>query len=171
MRLSLLALAAVLMLAGCNTARQGTFEKILVRTPGVDNAYCDLYTERSRYRVMTSREVLVERTDLPITVVCKKTGYYTASVIVAPELAAPGLPMNLATGFVPGTLYDIASNSIYNYPDTITVILLPMPPQELPQEPVPPSIVKTPEPVKAAPIPTAPPPEAADKSISKSLRK
>ena len=171
MRLSLLALVAVLALTGCNTARQGTYEKITVRTPGVDNAYCDLYTDNNRYRVMTSRQVLVERSDQPITVICKKTGYYTASVIVDPELSAPGLPMNLATGLVPGTLYDIASNSIYNYPDTVTVILLPMPPQELPPEPASTLMLKTPEPVKPAPVSTAPPPEAADKSMSKSLRK
>ena len=38
MRLSFLAIAAVLVLSGCNTYLQNTYEKIYVTTPGVECA-------------------------------------------------------------------------------------------------------------------------------------
>jgi hypothetical protein len=171
MRLSLFAIAAVLVLSGCNTYMQDVYQKIYVKTPGVDNASCDLYTESNRYNVVTARLVVVERSNLPLTVICKKSGYYQASVIVKPEVQAPGMPLNLINGFVPGATYDIASKSIYEYPDTITVVLLPMPPQQLPPEPVPEEMQKKPEPVKPAPVASAPPAAAADKSMSTSGQK
>jgi hypothetical protein len=171
MRLSLLAVIAVLVLSGCNTYRQNTYEKVMVRTPGVDNANCDIYTDNNRYSAMTPELVVIERTDLPLTVICKKTGYYTASVIVKPELYAPGMPLNLANGVLPGAIFDVATNSIYNYPSTIIVTLLPMPPQELPPLPAPYVLPKKPESVIPAPISSAPPPAAADKSLSKSGQK
>jgi hypothetical protein len=171
MRLSLLAVAAVLMLSGCNTYYQGTYEKILVRTPGVDNALCDLYTDNNRYTVMTARQVIVERTKQPLTVACSKTGYYPASVVVKPRVYDPKAPLNVLNGWVPGMAYDLASGSIYEYPETIIVTLLPMPPQELPPEPEPYALQLKPETVKPAPPPSAPPPSAADKSMSKSGQK
>jgi len=171
MRLSLLAIIAVLVVSGCTTERQNTYEKVMVRTPGVDNASCDLYTDTNQYTVMTPRLVVIERSNLPLTVVCNKSGYYTASVIVKPEVHTPGMPLNLLNGFVPGALTDVASNSIYDYPSTIIVTLLPMPPQELPPEPADYVTPLKPEPVKPAPVATAPPPSAADESLSKSGRK
>jgi hypothetical protein len=173
MRLSLLAVIAalapmIISLAGCNTLVQDNYQKIYVRTPGVDNASCDLYTRKNYYAVVTAREVVVERSKLPLTVICDKSGYYKASVIVRSELAMPGMPLNLLNGFVPGASYDVASGSIYNYPDTITVILLPMPPQQLPPEDAPYVLEKKPEPVKAVkPVASS----AADKTISNSAKK
>jgi hypothetical protein len=168
MRLSLLAVAAVFILSGCNTLYQNGYEKIMVRTPGVDNAYCDLYTDTNQYEVMTSRQVMVERSSLPLTFICKKTGYYTASVIVDPEVHAPAMAANALNGFVPGAAYDVASNSIYAYPDTVTLILLPMPPQQLPPVPAPYVTQLKPEPVK--PVHKAAS-TAADKSMSDSGKK
>lgn len=171
MRLSLLAVAAVLTLSGCNTYYQGNYEKILVRTPGVDNADCDLYTDDNMYTVMTSRQVVVERTKQPLTVACSKSGYYPASVVVKPKVHAPESALNVLNGWVPGMAVDIASGSIYDYPQTIIVTLLPMPPQQLPPEPTPDVVQKKPEDLKPAPPPSAPPPSAADESMSKSGQK
>jgi len=168
MRFSLLAVVAVLVLSGCNTYHEGVYQKIMVRTPGVDNANCDLYTDTNRYAVMTSRQVVVERSDLPITVICRKTGYYAASVIVDPKTYDPYEKENIANGYV-GVAIDKVSNSIYQYPDTITVILLPMPPQQLPQE-QPYITKKKSEPVKKAHKDAASA-AAADKALSESGKK
>jgi len=168
MRLSLLAVIAAFALAGCNTLVQDNYQKIYVRTPGVDNASCDLYTRSNYYSVMTPREVIIERSKLPLTVICDKSGYYKASVVVHSELAAPGMPLNILNGFVPGASYDVADGSIYNYPDNITVILLPMPAQQLPPEDAPYVLEKKPEPEKPVkPVAST----AADKTISNSAKK
>lgn len=167
MRLSFLAVVAVLILSGCNTLRQNVYEKVQVRTPGVENAVCDLYTDKNYYTVMTPRQVTVERSDLPLTVICKKPGYYMASVIVDPVIYEPDMPLNAANGYLPGAIVDVASNSIYNYPETITVILLPMPPQQLPSE----RAFVTQKKVEPVYKRTVSKSTAADKSLSKSGRK
>ncbi len=171
MRLSLFAVAAVLVLSGCNTYYQHVYEKIMVRTPGVNNADCDIYTDDNRYGVITPNLVMVERRDKPLTVICKKTGYYPASVIVKSRRYTPEAGMNVVNGYFPGVLYDAASNSIYDYPDTIIVTLLPMPSEKTEAEPEPNVLQKKQEDVKPAPPPSAPPPAAADKSLSTSGKK
>ena len=177
MRFSLFAVTAVLMLSGCNTYYQSTFEKIMVRTPGVEEANCTLttetplHTEQNEYNVMTPRLVVVERSRQPLTVICEKTGYYTASVIVKPKTRATAASLNVFNGFVPGMAYDVASNSIYDYPDTIIVTLLPLPPEKPEPQPAPYTLQKKAEDVKPEPSPSAPPAAAADKSLSQSLKK
>lgn len=174
-RLSLLVIAAALTFAGvaltgCNTMVQDNYQKIYVTTPGVDNASCDMYTRKNFYGVVTPREVLVERSKLPLTVICSKSGYYNASVVVRPKYKAPGMPLNVLNGILPGAGYDIGSGSIYDYPDTITLILLPMPPQQLPQTEVD-VLQKKPEPVKTIKQSSTVPSTAADKTISDSAKK
>src|SRR4051812_13298030 len=171
MRLSIFAVAALLLLSGCNTWLEKTYQKITVRTPGVENANCTLYTEKLKYVVFSSYQVYVERSPLPITIECEKAGYYTASAFVKPVISDPGASLNVVNGFLPGMLYDVADNSVYAYPDTIIVMLLPKPPQELPQEPAPFVVEKKSEPVKPMPLTSAPPAEAADKSLSASGKK
>ncbi len=169
MRLSYLAIAAVLLLTGCNTYYNKQYQTLLVRTPGVENAYCHLYTKKNQYMVLSTRHVIVDRSPNPLTVLCEKPGYYTASVIVQSHFSAPYAPLNVANGFV-ATSYDVWSHSVYAYPDKITVILLPKPPQNFSERK--PYVLKELQPqVTPAPVKTAPPPAAADKSLDKSLRK
>ena len=171
MRLLLFAVTAALMLSGCNTYFENGYQKIVILTPGVDNAECDLYTDTNRYSAMTPRLVLVERSNLPLTVICKKTGYYTASTRVKSKVYAPAMPLNVLNGLLPGATYDVASNSIYNYPDTIIVTLLPMPPVKDDPQPAPYVLQKRPEEVKPAPVTSAPPAAAADEYLDESGKK
>ena len=171
MRLSLFAVTAILMLSGCNTIYENAYQKITVRTPGVENADCDLTTAKNRYFVMSPRVVVVERSNLPLTVICEKTGYYTASAVVKSKVHANAAVMNVFNGFVPGMVYDVATDSIYDYPSTIIVTLLPLPPEAAAPEPEPYVLQRKPEEVKPAPVESAPPAAAADKSMSKSLKK
>lgn len=169
MRISVLAaVASVLVLAGCNTYYQNSYEKVTVHTPGVDNAQCTLSTEKNKYRVLTPREVVVERSKLPMTVLCEKAGYVPASVVVPAKIYNRAGILNTFNGVFPGFTYDVASDSIYNYPDDITVVLKSG--NVVPLEPLP-----QPEaaPLKEAPVQPAAPveKETADKTMSKSLRK
>lgn len=170
MRFSLVAVAVVLLLSSCNTFYQNGYEKILVRTPDTLNANCDLYTDSNRYFVLSGRQVVVERSKKPLTVICEKAGYYTASVIVKSKVHAPAAPMNVFNGFAPGMAWDVGTNSIYDYPETVVVTLLPLPPEKY-EEPAPYILQKKPEPVKPAPIASAPPAVQADKAMSTSGKK
>jgi hypothetical protein len=172
MRRSYSVIAAILLLAGCNTYHQGTIQKLIVRTPGIENAYCKLTTPHNRYDVMTPRPVIVERTEQPLMVLCEKTGYTPTAVIVKPHIHADGTVLNVTNGIVPGMIWDYASNSVFEYPDPIIVVMH-LAPQAAPDvEQAPMALPKKEEPVKPVPLATAPQDKAAaEKSMSKSLRK
>ncbi|MFH1158879.1 MAG: hypothetical protein V1721_08420 [Pseudomonadota bacterium] len=123
MNRSLFVVIAVLALAGCNTFFQGSSQKIVIETPGVEDADCILQTEKSKYRVLTPRPVIVERSRLAMTVTCEKVNYFTGVAEVKPGMVVNPGALNFYNGFIPGTAYDVASNSIYAYPDTVTVIM------------------------------------------------
>ena len=119
----LFAVFAVFTLSGCNTFFQGSFQKIFIDTPGVKDAECFLQTEKNKYRVLTPHFVLVERSPLSMTVTCEKANYFTSVVEVKPKMVVNPNALNFYKSFIPGTAYDIASNSIYSYPENITVIM------------------------------------------------
>lgn len=121
-RLSLV-IISVFVLSGCNTFFQGSSQKIVINTPGVKDAECFLQTEKNKYRVLTPRSVIVERSRFPMTVTCEKANYFTGVVDVKPEMVVNPSALNFYKSFIPGTAYDIASNSIYSYPDKITVTM------------------------------------------------
>lgn len=165
------ALTAVPALTGCNTYFQNSYQKIVVRTPGIENADCTLTTKTNKYYSMTPRAVVVERSLNPLTIVCEKTGYEPASVVVKSHVYAAPATLNFFNGIVPGTAYDVASNSIYEYPELIVINLQPSPDKAEALESAY-TLKKRPEPVKPAPPATAPQDKAAaDKTISKSSRK
>ena len=114
---------AVFILSGCNTFFQGSFQKIFIDTPGVEDADCTLRTEKNKYRVLTPNSVLVERSHLPMTVTCEKVGYSTGVAEVKSKIFVNSSARKFYNKFLPGSIYDIASNSIYSYPDTVTVIM------------------------------------------------
>ena len=106
-------------------------------TPGVANADCILETETNKYRVLTPNMVLIERSRKPLTVTCEKVGYYMGTTAVQSRIYMAAAELNLFNGIVPGMAYDIASNSIYAYPDIVIINmvrddaqLVPLPPQQ-----------------------------------------
>ncbi len=112
-----------LALAGCNSMIQKTYQKINVVTPGVTGAECILETGKNRYRVITPNDVLVERSFRQITMTCEKGHYYPATVLVDSKIRAGHTVWNVLNGIVPGTAWDIADNSIYDYPAQVEVTM------------------------------------------------
>jgi hypothetical protein len=162
MRLSLFAAAAVIVLSGCNSMFQDSYQKITVLTPGVENADCIL---------QTPRRALVERSGRPLGVVCKKVGYYPGAVTVRPKIRMAPSQLNVFNGVIPGLAYDVINNSVYDYPDTIVVTMRRMPmPDTSDLTPVPYELKKREE---AKPIALVPPAaeSKADESFNKSLNK
>lgn len=172
MRHSLFAVAAVLALTGCNTMLEKSYQKIEIVTTGVEYADCMLATEYTTYRVLSPGVAMVDRSRRPLTVTCQKAGYKPGIVTVESKVHMAGSQLNLFNGIVPGTAYDIASNSIYDYPDKIVIPMQADPSRLVKEE------VRVSEPLKKKEVEVKPPveptPEAkakTEKSLSKSLRK
>lgn len=163
---------AVLALAGCNTMVQKSYQMVKVVTPGVENVECILETGKNRYRVITPNDALVERSRRPMTVTCEKGHYYPATLEVESKIRAGHMVWNVFNGIVPGTAWDIADNSIYDYPETVEVAM------ELNQDSLNAALGELteevgPPPKKLRDIVEEPEnsPSAADESFGSSLRK
>jgi hypothetical protein len=171
MRISFFALAAVLLVSGCNTWHENSYQKIIVQTPGVDNVECKLETEKNVYEVLTTRAITVERSGDPLVVTCHKAGYQDTVLTVDSKSHSQYFVFNMFNGFIPGTAYDIASNSIYSYPDTIIVTMQPTETVKLEEE-KPYVLQKKAELVKPEPAPIAVEQTVpAEQAISKGTKK
>lgn len=126
--------AAVLLVAltGCNSFYQNTYQKIWVETPSVEEARCILETPYARYLVLTPGEIMVDRSPHDLKVTCEKTHYISAETVLEPKLYTNPMMMNVSNGIVPGVAYDIASRSIWTYPEEVSVemVYAPPPPEE-----------------------------------------
>lgn len=124
-----LALGGVLVLAGCSTIADTDYQMIRVETPGVIGAKCTLKTRNSQYSVITPGTVQVDRSDETMEVLCKKAHFYPAwARIPSSAHGATSFVRNLPTGPFPlTTAYDVASNSVYHYPATVSIPMQPDP--------------------------------------------
>lgn len=130
--------AAVLLLAGCNTYYNGTYQKITVYTGGVENVDCKVETDKNRYRVLAPGELMVERTEMPLTFRCEKTHYLKTEKLVKSKIElSKKADYNALNGFLPGLAYDAMTDSIYAYPDSVMIAMTPDPKAlRLPQQKV-----------------------------------
>jgi len=170
MRFKPLAAALVVapLLFGCNTMEQKTFQKVEVITPGVADARCSLYSPLQKSVVLTPREVMVERSPEPLTVVCEKAGYADATTVIQPHKHMPGMAKNVWNGFFPGYFVDKVSNSIYEYTDPIVIAMTPAATEhDYPDLPY----VLERKAETASPVPLAASPVAADKVVQESGKK
>lgn len=166
------ATVSALALTGCSTAMKNSFQKVTVSTPGVENVQCLLTTEFNKYIVLTTRQVVVERSKKPMTVTCEKAGFYSTAVTVESKVRMAPSQLNAFYGFVPGTVYDVMTDSIYDYPETIVVTMVPKADMYPPPAEQPYMLMKKPEEIKPVPVViSAEEPAQADESLSKSLRK
>lgn len=116
---------AVALLVGCNTMIKKTYQKITVHTPGAENVECKVETTKNKWRLIAPGEVLVDRSRLPLRFTCEKANYETAVLSVESHIDMTASQLNLFNGVVPGTSYDVASNSVYDYPETIVLEMKP----------------------------------------------
>ena len=110
------------LLSGCNTYLEKSYQKIYVDTPGVVGADCVLETEKQKYRVVTPQTILVEREPRNMMVTCEKAYYYKAVRKIDYSLQPLGSVL-----FPPGAPYDVASKSVYAFPEHISMVMEPDP--------------------------------------------
>jgi hypothetical protein len=168
MRHSFWVLGAMVLLTGCNTMAQKTYQKITVYTPHVKNADCSLETVENKYSVISPGEVLIERSKYPITVTCEKANYVSGSAYLEPVFKMEHSEKNFWNGYYPGVAYDVASNSIFDYPASVTVMMESknIVPEQSPQ----PYIIQRKLTLTTPPL-AVDDADTADMSFSKSLRK
>ncbi|MBI3440483.1 MAG: hypothetical protein HY052_01545 [Proteobacteria bacterium] len=127
MRRLLLLIPVVLTLASCNTMSNKTYQKISIHTPGVENVECILETSVNKYLVLTPGVVDVDRASDPLTVTCQKAQYLKTVEVLESKLRMVPSQLDVFNGIIPGLSYDIASNSIYAYPETVVINMVPDP--------------------------------------------
>ena len=77
--------------------------------------------------------------------------------------------VNIFNGLVPGMAYDVASHSVYAYPENINIVMIEKPVMPAAPEAVTPALQKKPAESTPDVVPVTPPP--AEKTMSQSLRK
>ena len=120
-------LGSSFLTAGCATVTTGTEQNItLVTEKNVTGAKCELTDAKSKkwYVASTPGSANVHRGDGPMSVICEKSGYRTANLMVDETLAGATLGNILIGGGV-GILVDAVSGSAQRYPDQITVWMEP----------------------------------------------
>ena len=112
------------LLAGCASVTSGSSDTITVNSnpPG---AVCNLsQNNRNIGQVVTPGGVTVEKTKHDIQVTCTKEGYQTATGYLDSEIEGSTWGNSLLGGGI-GWAVDSASGSDNDYPDYITVTLVP----------------------------------------------
>ena len=113
-------------LSACSTLTTGTEQTLLVYTPKVVGAKCTLTDSTAKSWALSHSpgSVMVAKGDGPMTVVCSKAGYKTATLTVDETFAGATLG-NIILGGGIGILIDAASGAAQQYPDDITVWMQP----------------------------------------------
>jgi hypothetical protein len=174
MRNFIIILSSVAALSGCASMIDKSIQIVQVETPGVVGADCELETSKNRYRVITPETVQLERSTETLHVLCKKARYYPASLDVESSVHPAHTLINVFNGMIPGTAYDFATRSVYDYPHTISVpmeidpqaVLDSTDREDAPSEPP-----KKKEVAEPAARQAPPDPAPAEKTMSHSLRK
>lgn len=171
-RSGFLLISGVIFLTGCANMIDKPFQQVTVSSPGVMGADCFLETSDNRYHVITPGVTQIERSREDLKVTCRKPGYIDKGMAVESRLRIGSSFFNVFNGVVPGTAYDIVSNSIYGYPNEIVVDLEKMPESPMIEpEAATTSLKKKPVEPVAGMMPTPEQKSQVDNSLSHSLRK
>ena len=116
---------ALIFLAACATITKGADQTVTVISdpPG---AKCSLKRDGSTLGVIDSapNSIRLEKAGKPINIVCNKKGFETATGILSAKFQDMALG-NIFFGGLIGAVVDAGSGAANQYPETITVILIP----------------------------------------------
>ena len=119
MKRFLLTLSA-LSLGACGSMIDHQSQEITVRTPGAENAKCDLYNQDIKYSAWTDQTIEIMKSPNDLVVSCMAAGNREKTVLVQRGINGWTI-FNVANGFVPGVAYDHFSRGLYSYPHEIEV--------------------------------------------------
>ncbi|MBF0417004.1 MAG: hypothetical protein HQL86_01990 [Magnetococcales bacterium] len=123
---------SLVALAGCASITTGTSQNILVDTPKVTGARCQLTDKKGGtwHAPDTPGTVTVRKGDGPMTIICKKDGYKPNTIQVDEDLAGATLG-NIILGGGIGILVDATTGAAQQYPDKVVIW---MEPESFPSE-------------------------------------
>lgn len=117
-KFSFLAIAA--LLSSCAYTMDGTVHDLTVRTPGAQNAECNVYVEKLRYKFYTPETRKIFRSKEDLIIDCLAPGGRRKKVVIKPKIAQP-TNWNFINGVVPGMGWDYASQAMFEYPSVVEV--------------------------------------------------
>lgn len=112
--------ALSLFAAGCTTLVDRAYQKVLIRTPGAQDAECDLVTDNTKFVAFPPQSVQISRVYDAMTITCFAPGGREKTIVVTPK-AAPGVLFNITNGILPGLAVDHESGAMYRFPEVIDV--------------------------------------------------
>ncbi|WOV90570.1 MAG: hypothetical protein R1F54_08550 [Candidatus Zeuxoniibacter abyssi] len=114
--------AAAFAVNGCSSFLHGAHEKIEITTSPA-GAYCKMYRDSAGFMksVVTPGSKYIQRSGEPVTVVCEKDGYETASLVISSEKRKE-MVGNVTTLGV-GAVVDAVGGGLYELPDKVEVIM------------------------------------------------
>lgn len=115
-----LLISAVFVLASCAYTMEKSYQDIKIETPGAENALCYIDVNKLRYRVHPPETLSITKSKANLKVDCLAPGNRRKEVIIEPAFSKYGYG-DFALGVIPGLAWDAASNSLYKYPDIVTV--------------------------------------------------
>jgi hypothetical protein len=142
---------SALALTGCASIVSGTNQPVTVDTPSCPAASCKLTNDKGTWAVTTPGSVTVSRAYGPMTVVCSKEGFESATATFASSTKGMAFG-NVVFGGLIGAGVDVASGAAYDYPNAMIVAMACTPATQR-QAPAAPEAPVTPPAPAAAPAP------------------
>jgi len=110
--------ACAMVVSACAMLADGQVQEVTIRTPGAENARCELNNGSNVYDAYSGQTILVKRNNSDIVVSCLASGNREKTVR-GKWSANEWIWLNVANGVVPGMTYDILSQAAYEYPKDI----------------------------------------------------
>ncbi|MGB4106866.1 MAG: hypothetical protein WBK55_03625 [Alphaproteobacteria bacterium] len=115
-----LLLGSVICLSSCSYTLDRQIQDITVVTPGAEDTVCYMYVDGLRYKFFPPQTMNITKSRKDLVVDCIAPQNRRRKVVIEPALSQHA-PLNVANGIIPGTTWDIASNSLFTYPEVVTV--------------------------------------------------
>lgn len=110
----------LIVLASCAYLQDESIQGLEILTPGAEDAVCYVYIDKLRHKVYPPRTFTISKSRHDMTVDCLAPGNRRRKIVIAPRISDHAYE-NVTNGIVPGMAWDFASDSLYSYPDTISV--------------------------------------------------
>ena len=117
-KLSLFACAA--FLSSCAYTTEGSVHDLTIRTPGAQNAVCNVYVDKLRYQFFPPETRAIFRSKKDLVIDCLAPGGRRQKVVIEPQISQAA-NWNFMSGVAPGMMWDYASESMFVYPNTVDV--------------------------------------------------
>lgn len=121
----------VLLIASCAYVVDKSYQQLTIRTPGAKNSECDVYADKVRYKFYPPETRNIKNSPDDLVIECMAPGNRDRRVVFESNISKY-TSASLVTGFVPGVLWDYASESAFTYPSVVTIDFRNMPPRPSP---------------------------------------